>query len=68
MPEWLFRYVRCERAAAWKAAGWTVISGPLELKPPPELEGPARPYDDRGMGTSRASSRADRLAELAQSM
>jgi hypothetical protein len=42
MPERVLRYVRCERAAAWEAAGWTVISGPLELKPPPELEGSAR--------------------------
>ena len=43
MPEQLFRYVRCERAAAWEAAGWSVISGPVQLKPPPELEGSARP-------------------------
>jgi hypothetical protein len=42
MPQQVLRYVRCERAAAWEAAGWTVISGPLELKPPPELEGSAR--------------------------
>jgi hypothetical protein len=42
MPEQLFRYVRCERAAAWEAAGWQILSGPLELKPPPELEGPGR--------------------------
>jgi hypothetical protein len=42
MPEQLFRYVRCERAAAWEAVGWAVISGPLDLKPPPELEGSAR--------------------------
>jgi hypothetical protein len=42
MPEQLFRYVRCDRVAAWEAAGWSVISGPLELKPPPELEGSAR--------------------------
>jgi hypothetical protein len=38
MPEHLFRYVRCER----EAAGWQILSGPLELKPPPELEGSAR--------------------------
>jgi hypothetical protein len=43
MPEQLFRYVRCERAPAWEAAGWSVISGPVQLKPPPELEGSARP-------------------------
>jgi hypothetical protein len=42
MPEQLFRYVPCERAAAWEAAGWTVISGPLELKPSPERKGAAR--------------------------
>ena len=42
MPEQLFRYVPCERAAAWEAVGWSVISGPLDLKPPPELEGSAR--------------------------
>jgi hypothetical protein len=42
MSEQLFRYVRCERAAAWEAVGWSVISGPVELKPPPELEGSAR--------------------------
>ena len=42
MPEQLFRYVRCERAAAWEAAGWSVISGPLELKPPAGLEGSSR--------------------------
>jgi len=43
MPKQLLRYVRCERAAAWEAAGWSVISGPVQLKPPPELEGSARP-------------------------
>ena len=42
MPEQLFRYVPCERAAAWEAAGWQILSGPLELKPPPELEGSGR--------------------------
>jgi hypothetical protein len=42
MPERVLRYVRCECAAAWEAAGWTVISGPLEIKPPPELEGSPR--------------------------
>jgi hypothetical protein len=39
MPERLFRYVRYERAQAWKRAGWQVISGPVNLKPPPGLEG-----------------------------
>ena len=43
MPEHSFRYVPYERAAAWEAAGWTVISGPLELKQQPEREGAARP-------------------------
>lgn len=42
MPERLFRYVRCERAAAWEAAGWQILSGPLHLKPPPGLEGSGR--------------------------
>jgi hypothetical protein len=42
MPERLFRYVRRERAPAWEAAGWQVLSGPLDLKPPPELEGSSR--------------------------
>jgi hypothetical protein len=42
MPEQFFRYVRCERAAVWEAAGWHILSGPLELKPPPELEWYAR--------------------------
>jgi hypothetical protein len=42
MPEQLFRYVRRERAAAWEAAGWQILSGPLALKPPPELEGSSR--------------------------
>ena len=42
MPERLFRYVRSERAAAWEAAGWQILMGPLELKPPPELEGSSR--------------------------
>ena len=42
MPERLFRYVRCERAAAWEAVGWQILSGPLELKPPPGLEGSGR--------------------------
>ena len=39
MPERLFRYVPCERTAVWEAAGWQILGGPLELKPPPELEG-----------------------------
>jgi hypothetical protein len=39
MPERLFRYVPCERAAAWEAAGWKVISRPVKLKPLPELVG-----------------------------
>ena len=39
MAEKSFRYVRCERAAAWEAAGWQVISGPLDISPPPGLEG-----------------------------
>jgi hypothetical protein len=43
MPEQLFRYVRRERAAAWEATGWSVFSGPVELKPPPGLEGSPRP-------------------------
>jgi hypothetical protein len=43
MPERLFRYVPCERAAAWEATGWKVISGPLEFKPQPGLEGSVRP-------------------------
>jgi hypothetical protein len=42
MPEQLFRYVRCERAAAWEAVGWEILSGPLQLKPPPGLEGSGR--------------------------
>ena len=42
MPERLFRYVRCERTAVWQAAGWQILIGPLELKPPPGLEGSAR--------------------------
>ena len=42
MPERLFRYVRCLRAAAFEAAGWQIVGGPLELKPPPELEGSPR--------------------------
>jgi hypothetical protein len=42
MPEELFRYVRPERASAWEAAGWQVLSGLLELKPPPGLEGSSR--------------------------
>jgi hypothetical protein len=42
VSENLFRYVRRERAAAWEAAGWQVISGPLELTPPPEMEGSSR--------------------------
>ena len=41
MPERLFRYVRHERAPAWERAGWQVISGPENLKPPPGLEGAA---------------------------
>jgi hypothetical protein len=42
MPEQLFRYVRCERAPAWEAVGWQILSGPLQLKPPPGLEGSGR--------------------------
>ena len=42
MPEQFFRYVRCERAAAWEAAGWEILSGPVDLKPPPGLEGAGR--------------------------
>jgi len=42
MPERLFRYVRCLRAAAFEAARWQIVGGPLELKPPPELEGSGR--------------------------
>ena len=30
MPEGFFRYVRRERAEAWQAAGWEVISEPLQ--------------------------------------
>ena len=30
MPERFFRYVRPERAEAWQAAGWEVISEPLQ--------------------------------------
>jgi hypothetical protein len=41
MPEQFFRYVRCERAAAWEATGWQILSGPLQLKPP-GLEGSSR--------------------------
>ena len=43
MAEKSFRYVRCERAAAWEAAAWQVISGPLDVSPPPGLEGRATP-------------------------
>ena len=42
MPEEFFRYVRPERASAWEAAGWQVLSGPLDVKPPPGLEGSSR--------------------------
>jgi len=38
MPE-RFRYVRAERANAWKQAGWSVISAPLSMRLPPGLEG-----------------------------
>jgi hypothetical protein len=31
MPERFFRYVRRERAEAWQAAGWEVISEPLHF-------------------------------------
>jgi len=39
LSEKLFRYVRCDRTAAWEAVGWQILSGPLQLKPPPGLEG-----------------------------
>jgi hypothetical protein len=39
MPERSFRYVRAERANAWKQAGWSVISVPLSMRPPAGLEG-----------------------------
>jgi hypothetical protein len=42
MSEELFRYVPCSRAAAWEAVGWQILSGPLQLKPPPGLEGSGR--------------------------
>jgi hypothetical protein len=34
--------VRCERTAVWEAAGWQILGGPLEIKPPPGLEGSGR--------------------------
>ena len=41
VSERVFRYVRHGRVHAWQGAGWQVISGPAELKPPPGLEGPS---------------------------
>jgi hypothetical protein len=45
MPERCFRYVRAERANAWKQAGWNVISGPLSMQPPGGLEGDSSAID-----------------------
>jgi len=39
VPKQNLRHVRRERAAAWERAGWKVISQPLQLWPPPGLEG-----------------------------
>jgi hypothetical protein len=39
MPERFFRYVRIETAHLWERAGWNVISVPLTMQPPAELEG-----------------------------
>jgi hypothetical protein len=39
MPEQFFRYVPAARANAWKHAGWKVISPPLSMRSPHELEG-----------------------------
>ena len=41
MAERSFRYLRADRANALKQAGWSVISGPLLMQPPPGLEGAA---------------------------
>ena len=41
MPERSFRYLRAERANAWKQAGWSVIWGPLLMQPPVGLDGAA---------------------------
>ncbi len=54
MSEQLFRYVRRERAVAFETVGWSVLSGPLKLKPPPELEGSPRAVAVVKMGWARA--------------
>jgi hypothetical protein len=41
MRERSLRYIRAERANAWKQVGWSVISGPLSMPPPAGLEGGA---------------------------